>query len=58
MVRAKVKSISFNHGHDLRLDLYAVSQLKKEDYDLPTLAPRLVSLAHRVSSGLGFQLIR
>lgn len=33
-------------------------QLTKEDYDLPTLAPRLIELASNVSNGRGFQLLK
>ena len=33
-------------------------QLTAEDYDLPTVAPRLKELARQVSSGRGFQLIK
>ena len=33
-------------------------QLKKEDYDLPTLTPKLLAFGKEVSLGRGFQLVK
>ena len=37
--------------------MYA-AQLRKEDFDLPTLAPKIIDLGKEVSLGKGFHLIR
>lgn len=35
-----------------------MSQLTKDDYALPDLAPKLVALAKEVTLGRGFQLLK
>ena len=43
---------------DTCLPIWGLSQLTKEDYDLPTLTPKLLEIGKHVSLGRGFHLVR
>ena len=56
-VAASSSAVPILH-HSEVLITKSCEQIKKEDYDLPTLTPKLLAFGKEVSLGRGFQLVR